>query len=96
MNQYLITAYDYTDDKALERRMAARTEHLTRASKLKADGTLVVGGAILSPEGQMIGSMMLMQFESADGLEAWKQDEPYLLQKVWEKVTIEPFRSAQL
>jgi hypothetical protein len=47
MNQYLITAYDYTDTEALPRRMAVRQAHLDGARQLKEAGHLLLGGAIL-------------------------------------------------
>ena len=55
MNQYLITAYDGTDENALERRMNVRPFHLEGAKKLKENGNFIIGGAILNEEGNMIG-----------------------------------------
>lgn len=94
MNQYLITAYDYTDAGALERRMQVRSSHLEGAHQLRQTGNLLFGGAILNDDGQMIGSMMVMQFESLETLNAWKEQEPYITRGVWEKVEIKPFRQA--
>ena len=34
----------------------------------------------------MIGSVMVMQFETEEELEPWKQNEPYITQKIWETV----------
>ncbi|OUJ72946.1 YciI family protein [Hymenobacter crusticola] len=94
MNQYLITAYDYTDAGALARRLEARASHLEGAHQLRQTGNLLFGGAILNDDGQMIGSMMVVQFESLETLNAWKEQDPYVLQRVWEKVEIKPFRQA--
>jgi hypothetical protein len=96
MNQYLITAYDYTDTEALPRRMAVRQAHLDGARQLKETGNLLLGGAILDDFGQMIGSMMVMQFETSEELDAWRQQEPYITQGVWDKIEIKPFRTATL
>ncbi|MBO3273014.1 YciI family protein [Hymenobacter defluvii] len=96
MQQYLITAYDYTDTEALERRLAVRENHLAGARRLKESGNFLTGGAILDAEGKMIGSMMVAQFASTDDLEAWQLDEPYLTGRVWEKVEIQPFRMANV
>ncbi len=82
MNQYLVTAYDYTDDGALERRMGVRPHHLDAAKEIKEKGNYIMGGAILNEEGKMIGSVMILQFESEDGLAAWQQGEPYITQKI--------------
>ena len=94
MNQYLITAYDGTDENALERRMNVRPFHLEGAKKLKEDGNFIIGGAMLNEEGKMIGSTMILQFENLSELQNWIDNEPYLLQKVWEKFEVKPFRIA--
>jgi uncharacterized protein YciI len=96
MNQYIVTAYDHTDEGALDRRMGVRPHHLDGAVALKANGNYILGGAILNDEGKMIGSVMVLQFESEEGLEAWKQSEPYITQKIWETVDVKPFKVANV
>lgn len=94
MKQYLITGHDYTDAGALERRMNVRPHHLDGAKELKEKGNYVLGGAMLNDEGNMIGSVMILQFETETDFETWKQNEPYITQGIWESVTIKPFRVA--
>lgn len=96
MQQYLIHAWDGTDEKALERRMAARPAHLDGAKKLKADGNYVLGGAMLSEEGKMIGSTMIVRFDTEAQLRQWLDAEPYITSKVWQKVAVHPFRIADV
>jgi uncharacterized protein YciI len=96
MNQYLVTGYDYTDDGALERRMNVRPHHLDAANELKQGGNYVMGGAILNEGGKMIGSVMVLQFETEEELDAWKKGEPYITQKIWESVDIKPFKVASV
>jgi uncharacterized protein len=96
MQQYVIHAWDGTDEKALERRMAARPAHFDGARKLKAEGHFVLGGAMLNTEGKMIGSTMVLQFESKEQLQQWIDSEPYITGKVWEKIDIHPFRVADV
>lgn len=96
MNQYLIIAYDGTDEKALERRMNVRPFHLEGAKKLKENGNFIIGGAMLNDEGKMIGSTMILQFKNSSELQNWIDNEPYLLQKVWEKFEVKPFRVANV
>lgn len=96
MKQYLITAYDYTDEGALKRRMDVRPHHLDGARELKDKGNYVVGGAILDDKGKMIGSVMILQFENEEELEAWKQGEIYINGKIWESVDIKPFKVADV
>jgi len=96
MKQYIITGHDYTDEGAFDRRMAVRPKHLEGAAKLRAEGNYVLGGAILDDAGRMIGSVMVLQFETDEELEAYKQHEPYITQKIWETVDIKPFKVAHV
>ncbi len=96
MNQYLITAYDGTDENALERRMSVRPFHLEGAKKLKENGNFIIGGAMLNDEGKMIGSTMILQFENPEELQNWIDSESYIQQGVWEKFEVKPFRVANI
>lgn len=93
---YVIHAYDYTDNQAYERRLAVRHRHFDGARQLKADGHFVLGGALLDPDEKMIGSMMLLDFDSEDQLNDWLQNEVYHTGKVWERIDIKPFRQADI
>ena len=94
MNQYVLTAYDYTDAEAFERRMNVRPHHLDKVKELKESGNYVVGGAILNDEGKMIGSVMIVQFENDEQMESWKNNDPYVTGKVWETIDVKPFKQA--
>jgi len=96
MNQYLVTAYDHTNADALQHRLNIRPHHLDGALELKASGNFIIGGAMLNDEGKMIGSVMILQFETEEELQAWQQSEPYITQGVWETVDIKPFRVADV
>ncbi len=96
MNQYLVTGYDYTDPEALQRRMNVRPHHLDVAKALKANGNFVLSGAILNVEGKMIGTVMIVQFETEEELQAWQQKEPYITQKIWETFDVKPFKVADV
>jgi uncharacterized protein len=96
MNQYLITAFDGTDENAFERRTSVRPFHLEGAKKLKENGNFIIGGAILNDEGKMIGSTMILQFETPAELQDWIEHEPYIQQKVWEKFEVKSFRVANV
>ncbi|NHA03939.1 hypothetical protein G7092_09040 [Mucilaginibacter sp. HC2] len=94
MKQYLVTGYDYTDEGALQRRMDVRPHHLDNLKELKEKGNFLMGGAVLNDDGNMIGSVMIMQFETDEALEAWRQSDPYITQKIWESVDVKPFKVA--
>ena len=96
MKQYLVTGYDYTDEDALQRRMDTRPHHLDGAKTLKAKGNYITGGALLNEEEKMIGSVMILQFATEEELDAWKQSEPYITQKIWESVDVKPFKVADV
>ncbi len=96
--QFLLRAHDFTDEQALERRMAARPFHFETARQLKANGHFVLGGAVLDAAGQMIGSMMVVDFPDETALQAWLQADPYVTQGVWNpnSIEIKPFRVADV
>jgi uncharacterized protein YciI len=96
MQQYIMHAWDGTDAQALERRMNSRPAHFENARKLKASGNFIMGGAMLSDEGKMIGSTMVMQLETKEQLQDWLDSEPYITGKVWEKMDLRPFRVADV
>lgn len=90
--QFVITALDYTDANALERRMAQREAHLAGVKQLIAKGHFISGGAILDDSGKMIGSSLHMDFPDRAALDAQLQSDPYISGKVWERVEIRQVR----
>ena len=94
--QFLLTAYDGTDEGAPERRLKVREKHLNKIGKLKREGGFIFGGAILNDEGQMTGSMILYDFPDLKSLDTMLEEEPYITGKVWDKIEIRPFRLAQI
>lgn len=94
--QFLLLGYDGKDPEASERRMKVRPEHLEKAAKLKKEGTIVIGGAILNEQEQMIGSMIVYDLPDEEALKKVLEEEPYVTGAVWEKIKIHPFRTAKL
>ncbi len=94
--QFLLIGYDGKDPEAAERRMKVRPEHLEKAAKLKKEGTIICGGAILNELDQMIGSMIVYDLPDEAALRRILEDEPYITGNVWEKIRINPFRVARL
>jgi uncharacterized protein YciI len=93
--QFLLIAYDGTDEGALERRMKVREDHLNKVAGLKKVGEFLFGGAILDDGGKMIGSMIVYEFSDRQSLDAMLKEEPYITGDVWRKVNIQPFRHAK-
>jgi uncharacterized protein YciI len=93
--QWLIIARDGTDERALDRRMAARPAHLANAARLQASGHLLVGGALVDDDGgRMIGSACIAQFATRAELDAWLRTDPYVTGDVWQDIQIMPYRVA--
>lgn len=89
--QFLLTAYDGTDEKAAERRLANRDAHIKFSNELVAKKQMLFSVAILNNQGKMIGSSVIYDFSSKEELEKiLKEKEPYVLGNVWQKIEIEP------
>lgn len=87
--QFIVIGYDGTDDKALDRRMAAREAHLAMAKEMHDTGRWLYAAAIMDKGEKMTGSMIVCDFDSREALEKeWLNKEPYVLGKVWEKIEI--------
>ena len=94
--KYIVHAYDYTDPGALDRRMAVRPAHLAYVRQLKEKGQFVLGGALLSSEQTMIGSMLILDLETGTDLQDYLKTDPYIVEGIWEKVDVKPFRQADV
>lgn len=86
--QFLLIGRDGDDADALTRRMAARESHLAGCAKLREEGRLLYACAILSDDEKMIGSMLVMEWNSRTDLDAWLKDEPYVKGDVWRKIEV--------
>jgi uncharacterized protein YciI len=96
MAQFLMLAYDGTDADAPARRRAARPAHFENIKPMVEKKEICAGGAILDDKGTMIGSALFVEFPDRAALDAWLEGEPYVQQKVWQKIEIKPFRMAVL
>lgn len=94
--QYIITAYDGTDEQAIDRRLMAREEHLKSVERRVEAGQHLYGAAILDDEGKMIGSIMVVDYPTREELDNWLKVEPYVTGKVWEKIEIQPCKVAPI
>jgi uncharacterized protein len=96
MAQFLVLAYDGTDEGAAARRAAVRPSHFEGIKPMVGKGEIRAAGAILDDAGKMVGSAIFAEFPSRAELDAWLENEPYVQQKVWQKVEVRPFRLAVL
>jgi uncharacterized protein len=89
---FLVLAYDGVDAGAPARRAGARPAHLASTRVLKGAGHFLDGGAILSDSGEMVGSMLLMEFATRAEFDDWLAADAYTVGGVWKDVTVRPFR----
>ena len=99
--QCVINAYDGKDEGAFERRMSVRPQHLENIAGLNEAGHVVCAGGMTNSdvicaggmtnsEGKLIGSVLIMDFESRDQLDDYLANEPYVKANVWEDIKVEP------
>jgi len=83
---------------SLEARMAARPEHLARLTALKDEGRLLIAGpcpAIDSPDpgpAGFSGSLVVAEFPSLADAEAWLAQDPYVVEGVFARTSVKPFK----
>lgn len=88
---FAIVAKDHTDDDAMNRRMACRQEHFDLINALRSN--FIHGGAILDENEQMMGSVLLAEFDSKEALQRdWLDKEPYVTNRVWDTVEVYPYK----
>jgi uncharacterized protein len=93
---YAIISEDVND--SLERRLAARPDHLARLETLRDEGRLVMAGphpAIDSEdpgEAGFSGSLVVAEFEDLEAAQAWADADPYVIAGVYAGVMVKPFK----
>ena len=93
--QFTIIALDDTSEGTLDRRLAARDQHMERIHAMKADGSIIDGGALIDDDGKMIGSVVLCEFPDRAALNAYVEGETYFVEGVWKQIDVLPFRRVQ-
>ncbi|HSH57941.1 MAG TPA: YciI family protein [Halomonas sp.] len=85
-------------DNSLERRLAARPDHLARLEALRDEGRLILAGphpAIDSEdpgEAGFSGSLVVAEFDSLKAAQAWADADPYVIAGVYARVVVKPFK----
>ena len=92
--QFLVIGRDGDDADAPARRARVRPVHLDFIQGLVNRGQILIGGAILDASGAMIGSTLLVEFETREALDEWLRTDPYVTGQVWRSIEVHPFRSA--
>ena len=82
----------------LERRLAARQQHLARLVELRDQGRLLLAGPCPAIDAEdpgpagFSGSIVIAEFESLEAARAWADADPYVADGVYERVDVRPFR----
>lgn len=93
---YMISSQDV--ENSLEKRLAARPEHLARLQHLADEGRLLIAGphpAIDNEnpgEAGFTGSLVVADFPSLEDAQAWADVDPYIAAGVYQSVIVKPFK----
>ena len=85
-------------EDSLEKRTAARPEHLARLEQLLQDGRMALAGPFPAVDAEapgnagFTGSLIVAEFESLDAAKAWADTDPYVAAGVYQNVTVKPFK----
>lgn len=88
------------NENSLKHRVAARPQHIERLQQLKQQGRLILAGpnpAIDSPdpgEAGFSGSIIIAEFDSLAHAQDWADQDPYIVQGVYQHVVVKPFNKA--
>ncbi len=93
---YAITALDVPN--SLQKRLAARPDHLARLEALKADGRLLLAGPFPAVDANdpgelgFEGSLIVAEFSDLEAAQSWAADDPYQHAGVYAEVSVRPFK----
>ncbi|MBE0462783.1 MAG: YciI family protein [Halomonadaceae bacterium] len=93
---YAIISEDVSN--SLERRMAARPDHLARIEALRDEGRLVLAGPHPAVDTEnpgdagFSGSLIVAEFDSLEAAQSWADADPYIIAGVYAKVIVKPFK----
>lgn len=93
---YAIMAEDTPN--SLQKRLAARPEHLARLQALQEESRLLLAGPFPTidsndpGEAGFSGSLIVAEFENLAAANTWANNDPFVKVGVYHKVTVKPFR----
>jgi uncharacterized protein YciI len=77
---------------SLDLRMATREDHIAYVRQNFEAGIVKLGGPFLDAEGQMCGSMLIVETYDAAGAQAFSAGDPYTKAGLFESVEIRGYR----
>lgn len=73
----------------LQIRLDTRSAHL---AYIEATGVVEMAGPFLNPEGQMTGSLVVLNVDSLAQAQDWAENDPYALAGLFSSVTISEWK----
>jgi len=92
---YAVISEDHAG--SLEKRLAARPEHLARLNALCDEGRLLIAGPHPAVDASdpgaagFTGSLVVVDFPSLTEAQAWADEDPYITAGVYRNITVKPF-----
>jgi hypothetical protein len=90
MALFVLTCIDKPN--ALDLRMATRDAHFAYARSQPA-GAIRLGGPFLDEQGDMAGSLIIIEVADLAAAQAFNRDDPYTKAGLFERVEIRPWRA---
>ena len=93
---YMICATDKPD--TLDKRLAARPDHLARLTALKDEGRLLMAGPFPAIDSEdpgsagFTGSLVVAEFNSLVEAQSWADADPYIAAGVYDSVVVKPYK----
>jgi uncharacterized protein YciI len=93
---YAIISQDI--ENSLNKRLAARSEHIKRLQQLDAEGRLLLAGPHPTSDSTatvhvgFTGSLVVAQFDNLATAQNWADADPYVAAGVYAQVTVKPFQ----
>lgn len=86
--QFVIVAHDGTDQDAPARRAAIRSAHTAKGNQLLETGNLLYRAPLTDEQGNMNGSLYVVDFPTRTDLQNWLDTEPSVTGNVWHEIDI--------
>lgn len=85
---FIVQAMDRAGGQSV--RQAHRAAHL--AFLANAGAVVLLAGPLLSDEGAMVGSLLIVDHETVDAVTHWLADDPYTRADLFETVSVKAFK----
>jgi uncharacterized protein YciI len=85
---FVITAID--KEGSLQLRMATREAHM---AYVKETGAVRLGGPFLNAQGEMAGSMIIIEADDLAAARLWQQNDPYAKASLFQSSDLRPWKA---